>query len=98
MTGILYGCVSPPPPYSRKLFKVEVFNQAQQSGLSQDIKFELSIYQQIHSWDCNSLKLMKKFPAICGTQRFITMFTRALFFPCPDPNQSISYPSVTLFV
>jgi hypothetical protein len=36
-------------------------------------------------------QLLKKFPAICGTQGFITMFTRALHCPYPEPDVSIPH-------
>jgi hypothetical protein len=42
----------------------------------------------------SSSQLVKKFPAFCGTQRFITAFTDAR--PCPQPDQSSSYPHIPL--
>jgi hypothetical protein len=57
----------------------------------------VSAHSLTHSWSWALLQklpivqLLKNFPAFCGTRRFITMFTRALHGPCPEPDQSNPY-------
>jgi hypothetical protein len=36
-------------------------------------------------------QLLKNFPIFYGTRRFITVFTRALHWPYPEPDQSRPY-------
>jgi hypothetical protein len=43
------------------------------------------------------LQLVKKFPAMYGTQRFITAFISAVHFLYSEPAQSSPYPHILLF-
>ena len=48
------------------------------------------------SWEANIPKLVQKFPALYGTRRFITTFTKSRHLSLPQPDQSSSHPSYFL--
>jgi hypothetical protein len=39
----------------------------------------------------HAVQVLKNFPTVYGTRRFITAFTRASTCPCPEPEQSSPY-------
>jgi hypothetical protein len=44
------------------------------------------------------MQVFKNFPAFYGTQRFITVFTRALHSPYPEPDRSSPYHPIPSYL
>ena len=60
------------------------------------IAYLLNPWSRVLLEKLTGLQLVKKFPAFCGTRRFVTVFISAHHLPYPEPARSSPYSHIPL--